>query len=340
MQRLSRSAAVAAGLAVLLTGCSAATGAAPAADPPAGVTSAGPPTPSAAGAFPVTVPNCDTDVTIATDPQRVMTVGTNAVWLLDAAGAGDRIIARSGEFGAELGTPELDAGYADVPIVDPSDPSTEAIVGTGADTVVGYGLFNASSAALPGITSLVNLAECGHDGATGTPPRITVGTVLDDITRLGEAFGTPGPAAATVSELQAELGELAGQVPADGATTVVLYYFGGELGTHGGRNVTDDIINRAGLRNIFADEPQMFLTPNVETILEADPDYVIALYGVNGETQDELVGQLRQQPGLADLPALQHPDRIIPMPYNSLAASPGAVDGVRRLIAARSGSGS
>ena len=86
--------------------------------------------------YPVTIVNCGEDLVIESEPESVMTIGTSAIALLDAAGASDRITARAGEFGADL--PE---GLSNPPetaeIVDPSDPAIEAIVGTEADIIVG-----------------------------------------------------------------------------------------------------------------------------------------------------------------------------------------------------------
>ena len=78
-------AAAATTLGLTLTGC--------------GATTTG--TPASAG-YPLTVADCGRDVTIDSAPQRVLTIGTAAVELLDTADASDRIVARTREFGAPL----------------------------------------------------------------------------------------------------------------------------------------------------------------------------------------------------------------------------------------------
>ena len=78
-------AAAAAALGLTPTGCGTTASRAPASD-----------------GYPLTVADCGRDVTIGSAPRRVLTIGTAAVELLDAAGASDRIVARTKKFGASL----------------------------------------------------------------------------------------------------------------------------------------------------------------------------------------------------------------------------------------------
>lgn len=292
----------------------------------------------AASGFPVTVDNCGVPMTFQAPPTSVLTVGTSAVWNLSAAGAADRLIARSGEFGADLGTPELTAALSAIPVVDPADPTAETIVGTGAELVLGYGLFNTSKEALAelGVTLLDNLGDCGHDAgdrATG----FTVDTVIADIERLGQVFGTSEVAAASVAEIEADLAALNARRPAEPATAVIVYYFAGQLGSHGGTNISTDILARANLTSVFADEPSLYLNPSLETIIDADPDYLVIHYGVEGETFEQARDAVLAEPGFADLRAAQA-GAVIGVAYDGLTSTPGAVDGIRALLDGREAS--
>ena len=82
----------------------------------------------------LTVADCGRDVTIGSAPRRVLTIGTAAVELLDAAGASDRIVARTGEFGASLPA-DLKNPPSDGLIIDPSDLTTEEIIAAEPDLI-------------------------------------------------------------------------------------------------------------------------------------------------------------------------------------------------------------
>lgn len=288
-----------------------------------------------AAAFPLTVDNCGEQVTFPAAPEAILTIGTSAVWNIYAAGGGDRIVARSGEFGAPLGSEELTSFFADTPVVDPSDPTAEAITATGADLVIGYGLFNTTDEALAdlGVENLENLGDCGHDGVQQPPP-VTAETMLADIERLGQVLGTADAATQTVETLRAELTEWEERRPVETADAAILYHFAGELGTHGGRNFSADILQRAGLLNVFADQDDLYLNPSRESIIDSDPDYIVVHYGVEGESFEQALDALLAEPGIADLRAIVE-GSIIGLPYDALTSTPGALDGVRLLIEGR-----
>ncbi|MFT4282653.1 ABC transporter substrate-binding protein [Microbacterium sp.] len=320
---LRRAAAAAAG-ALLLSGC-AATSVAPSPAPSAGAADES-----------VSVATCDGDATFDAAPTSVVTIGTTAVRNLDSAGAGAAIVARSGEFGASLGTPEVDARYADVPILDPSDPTLEALTGTDADLIVGYGLYNTTDAALAdvGMSLLQNLGDCGHSAEGDEAGGDDLDVVFDDILRLGKVFRTEATAQAAVSALTSRLEELAERAPAGRESAVILYHFGGSLGSHGKGNVSNAILDRAGFDNVFAEEPGMYIDPTVEAVIGADPDWVILSYGAEGETYTEASSRLLAEPGIAQLRAVKD-GHVLGIPTELFAPTADAVDGVAALIDAR-----
>ncbi|MFT3887154.1 MAG: ABC transporter substrate-binding protein [Arachnia sp.] len=322
---------LAAGLALLtVTACSAPATAPPRTSPT--ITPASSPA-STGTAYPVTVSDCGTDVTVREAPRKVLTIGVAAVLQLDAAGAGDRIIGRAGEFDAGLGGADMDAKYAAVPIVDPSDPSAEAIVGTGADLVAGYGFYNVDPTTLAdaGITSLTNLPDCGHDAGEAAPTPVTLDLVAEDIERWGRVFDTEETANAAAAELRAQVEELSTRRPAKTETAALLYYFGGALGSHGATNLTNDLMRRAGFENIYGDQNLLYLDPSRESVIDADPDWIILNYGVEGDTFDEALARLTAEPGFAELRALKE-GRVIGLPNGQAIATTGAVDGLRTLL--------
>lgn len=314
-------AATAAALAVTLAATLAACGTDTAADGGAG---------RDAAAYPLTVTDCGRELTIESEPRSILTIGHSAAVLLDAAGAADRIIARSGEFHSPL--PEgLDLD--DVPIVDPADPAAETIIGAGAEIVVGYGLFAAAPESLEaaGIPNLTVTGECNHDesvvGATG------FATVLQDIERFGEVFGTQDAAAASIEALQAELSELESAATGGGRTAAGVYYWSSSAGmsAYGGLSMSHDILDRAGFEDVYGDEQAAYVQANFETLLDADPEVIMLAYGVYGEDFATALAKFESEPGAEDLQAVRN-GQVFGIPATDLSPDTHAVRGLRALI--------
>ncbi|MBG6055720.1 iron complex transport system substrate-binding protein [Salinibacterium sp. CAN_S4] len=286
-----------------------------------------------ASGYPLTIDNCGADLSINTEPESILTIGTSALSLLDAAGAADRIVARSGEFDADLPT-GLTTDLSDVEIVDPSDPTTEKIVGANADVVVGYGVFNSTDEdlAAAGVTNIVIDGECSHDAALTDPTDFDA--IFADIKRLGTVFGTDDIAAQNVAALREELDELdAAASTSDPRSAAVVYYFSSAstLSARGGQGIANDILNRAGLTNVYGQEPSVYLETNIETLLDTDPAFIVLAYGLYGEDFETAKALLLAEPGALDLTAVKN-DAVVGVLASDLAPDPDAIRGLRSVI--------
>ncbi|MGF1645329.1 MAG: ABC transporter substrate-binding protein [Kineosporiaceae bacterium] len=286
-------------------------------------------------AFPLDVTDCDDVVVLDEQPESVLTIGQAALWLIDAAGAGDRVAARTGEFGAEVPEALSDAA-ASAPIADPADPSLENIVGAEVDAVVGYGLFATTREDVEssGAAVLTVSGECGHDEGE-IPEPVTFDTVIGDVERFGEVFGTADVASDVADTLRAEVAELTEAAEAAGSagTAANVYYFSsaGALSANGATGIANAQLAAAGLDNVFGDQQTTYLDINIEALLDADPDVIVLTYGLYGESAEEAEQKLLAEPGVADLTAVQE-DRVVLMPAWQVLPAPGAVDGLRTLV--------
>ena len=140
----------------------------------------------------MTIENCGDELTIDSEPESVLSIGTSAVELLDAAGASDRITARAGEFGNDL-PDNLQHAPDDAPIIDPTDPAIETIVGTEADIIVGYGLLNASAedVAAAGIPTSSSTASAGMAPRWRARPISTRSSPTSNASRASSEQKTP-----------------------------------------------------------------------------------------------------------------------------------------------------
>lgn len=288
---------------------------------------------SSGGSYPLTIDNCGEDLSINSEPMRILTVGTSALSLLDAAGAADRIVARSGEFGADL--PDgLTTDLSDVPIVDPSDPTTEKIVGADTDVVVGYGVFNSTDEdlAAAGVANIVIDGECSHDAALTDATDFD--TIFADIERLGAIFGTEDIAAANVAAMREELEELDALAPTgEPHSAAVVYYFSSTatLSARGGQGIAHDILSRAGFTNVYGQEPSVYLETNIEPLLDADPSVIVLAYGLYGEDFETAKARLLTEPGAKDLTAVQN-NTVVGVLASNLAPDPDAIRGLRSVL--------
>jgi iron complex transport system substrate-binding protein len=283
--------------------------------------------------YPVEVLDCGAPLTIEQAPEKVFTVGTAAVELLDAAGASDRIVARSGEFDAPL-SEDLSNPPADDLIVDALDPTTEQIIGSGADTVIGYGLFNADPDQITaaGIQLITVAGECGHDASTDAAPIVDFDTIENDIRRFGQIFGTSQTAESYADALAARLAEA--QTPNRGEDAAWVYYFSGESGisAYGGQGIPNVALATAGLDNAFADQAASYIDTSMEALLERQPTWIVIGYGFTGDTADQARTRFLAEPGADALDAVAA-DRIITIPSAVTGAGPTAVTGVELLVA-------
>ncbi|MBL7499673.1 ABC transporter substrate-binding protein [Frankia nepalensis] len=286
----------------------------------------------AALSFPATVSNCGADVTLDARPQAVLTVGTTAPSLLAAAGAADRVVGRSGEFGTPLYGPAADL-FDDVPIVTSDDPTLENLLGSGADIVIGSGLFATTAADVEGagLANLLVTGECGHDTGTGDEASTTFEAIWTDLSLYGQIFGTSDVANRAVTDLKARLtaaGEAAagsGELTAAGA-----YFWGTELSVTGRRNILHDQLDTLGVTDVFADLDKNYAEGSLEELIGRDPDVIVLSYGLDGETAEQAKAKLLALPGVAAMSAIRN-DRVVLLDYALRNPEPAAVEGVEFL---------
>ena len=314
---------------LVVTGCASgptATSTEPAADAVPAVTTT----------YPVTVPDCGKEVRIDTRPAKVLTVGTAAVSLLDAAGVSSAITARTGEFGAELPA-DLKTPPTGAQIVDPSDPSAEAIIGAGVDTVYGYGLFNAKPAQLEsaGLTLLTVAPECGHDATKDAAKAVDTTDITAEVRRLGSVFDTTAIAEPAAAALDQRVAALTRPAAADAPTAAWLYYFSSSdsLSAYGKGGIAQGLLTRTGLTNAYASEPGSYLQISAESLLDNAPEWLVLTYGLYGETAEQAKAKLLAEPGVSDLPAITK-DQLILVPSSASEPSPQSVDGLETLTKA------
>ncbi len=237
-----------------------ATPAAPATTMLATTTTAGPaPTTIVETDFPVTVTAANGDVTVETEPQRIISLSSTATETLFAIGAGAQVIAADAfsNYPAEAPTTEL-SGF---------DANIEALLAFEPDLVIVF--FD------PG--ELVSGLEAVGVPVLVQPAAFALEDVFTQIEQLGEVTGHPDEADALIDEMESDIDELVDSVPDFDEAPTYYHELDGTLYSVTSATFLGELYAMAGLENI-ADpaDTDGFGYPQLspEFIIEANPDLI------------------------------------------------------------------
>jgi iron complex transport system substrate-binding protein len=309
-----------AGSALLLSGCAT----------DSGFASDGPVVTQTAG-YPLTLANCGVLVTVATAPERVVTIKSSTTELMLALGLADRIVG-SAFLDGPLPNSLADDG-AGLNLISDFVPGQEVTLGLTPDFIYGGWESNFSAdgvgerAALHelGVGSYVSPAACKGDNM---PDPLTFDTVFEEITEAGAIFGVTDAAAELVSTLESDLAALDPANSADSPTA--LWYSSGTTTPYVGAGIGSPalIMEAAGLTNIFQDVHDTWSSVGWESIIEANPD-VIVLVDATWNTAEDKITNLETSAATQNLDAVLN-ERYIVLPFAATEA------GIRNVEAAAS----
>ena len=291
-------------LALGLTACgTAGQNPAPAASPtPAGdVQSAE--TPANTEGFPFTLTTKDgQEVTFTHVPETIISCTPNAGDERMALGLGDKIIATA--YNNTQVNPQWREEYEAIPTVAESYISLETILSlepdfvygrsssfseknnTTHDTLSGYGIMSLSS--IEGYT-------VGAD----------VDVVYQDFYDLGRIFQVEDRAEEIVSAMKEQIAAVEEAVAGAEPGKVFVYDMAQEGGAYTcGDNFTAKLISHAGGVNIFEDMDTTWATVSWEEVVERAPE-VIVINDYGSTSLEEKIEELKENPALADVPAIR-----------------------------------
>ncbi|MEV2251251.1 ABC transporter substrate-binding protein [Streptomyces sp. NPDC050147] len=291
--------------------------------------SEGPESQSAAQApgFPYTVTNCGVKTTYEAPPKRAVTMNQHVTEVMLELGLKDRIAGTA--YLDDKVLPKYAKAYADTPVLAKEYPSYEKLLAADPDFVYGgyASAFQAgegrSRAALAksGIDSRLNVEGCAKRA-------VTMDDVYKEVREVGSTFGVRPRADKWVGEAKRQLAATAGELKSEKPVPVFVYDSGDKTAfTAGGRGIGNDIIERAGGRNVFADLDKAFGDASWESVVDRKPEVIVILdYG--GTTVAQKKKRLLEDPVLADVPAIKN-KRFAVLPLSDTVAgvrAPGAVE--------------
>lgn len=288
--------------------------------------------------YPITVSNCDEDVTFDAAPQRVVVLSRPEIFdILHSLGVADTVVSRAGAFpSGYFDADELAVVEALPSLGDDLDASghlqisQEAILDTDADLVIGRppGIDQAGLEA-EGIPLLDQPGNCpAGPGDTGFED------IYDQVEMYGEIFDRTAAAGEVVADLADRIAAVetsSGDVGA-GRDVAVLYptVGGGTTYAYGNLSMSHEQVTAAGFTNVFADTEERVFEVTVEELIARDPDVLILLYS-DGEP-GPVADAVRNLPGADDITAVRDDAVLTQLFALSEYASPLVVDGLERIV--------
>jgi iron complex transport system substrate-binding protein len=280
-----------------------------------------------ASAAPVTLKNCDTTVTFAQPPQRVISIKSTSTEMMLALGVGDRIVGTAYQDGPVPS--QWASTMKGVPSLSDFMPSEESVLAKKPDLVYSgwESAFSADQAgtrselASLGVQSYVQPAAC-----RSTPvAKLGFDEVFREIGEAGRIFGVPGAAAKVVATQRAELAA----IPKDPRGLSALWYSSGDDTPYvgAGTGAPELVMETAGLRNVAADQQQTWTTLGWESIVADDPS-VIILIDADWNTAAAKIRKLESDPATAQLTAVKE-HRYITIPFAESEAGVRSVDAAK-----------
>jgi iron complex transport system substrate-binding protein len=296
---------------VLLAGCSAAS-----AEPTA-------PSPASGAGKAVVIQNCDTKMTFAKAPQRVVSIKATSTEILLALGLGDRIVGTAFQDGPVPA--KWSAQAAKLHKISDFMPSEEALLALEPDMVYSgwESAFTADQAGTRselsglGVTSYVQPAACR---TTGAPAKLTFSDIFGEIDQVAAIFRVSD--SKLIAQQKAELATV--KKSTKGLTA--LWFSSGSstpyVGT--GSGAPELVMKTVGLTNIAADVDGAWSSLGWESIVADDPD-VIILMDSSWSSAAKKMAYLESNPATANLSAVKN-HRYITLPFPASEAGVRTVD--------------
>jgi iron complex transport system substrate-binding protein len=229
----------------------------------------------AATSYPLTLQNCGMAVTFDKAPSRVVAIKSTATELLLSLGLGDRIVGvgfQDGPLPAEFA-----AAGANLKVLSDKLPSQEVVLGTEPDFIYGGwesnfaadGAGERPALASLGVASYVAPAAC----RSVKPPKLSFEAIFSEFDEMGTIFDAEDAATALVASQKASLAAL---TPDPRGLTAVWYSSGTKAPYVGaGDNAPAMMMEALGLKNIFADVDDGWISASWEAVVDANPDVIV-----------------------------------------------------------------
>ncbi|MBT2508141.1 ABC transporter substrate-binding protein [Streptomyces sp. ISL-98] len=281
----------------------------------------------AAPGFPYTVTNCGVKTTYKAPPTRVVTMNQHVTEVMLELGLAKHLAGTA--YLDDKVLPKYEKDYEATPVLAEEYPSYEKLLAANPDFV--YGGYASAFAAgdgrsrealkQSGINSRLNVEGC-------TRGKTSMNAVYQEIREVGRTFGVAGRAEKWIGEAKAGNAATSKKLAGVDPVSVFVYDSGDKSAfTVGGGGIGNDMINRAGGKNLFSNLSKSFGDASWESVVERRPETIVILdYGSTTVAQKKK--RLLEDPVLADVPAIRN-KRFAVLPLSDMVLGvrvPAAVD--------------
>ncbi|GAB5903536.1 ABC transporter substrate-binding protein [Mycobacteroides chelonae] len=288
----------------------------------------------------VSVENCGAPLDVSVPVTRAVSNDTGVTELLFALGLQDRMAGyfidagqdrdvESSPWKAQFGsTTNLGQGF-----------TREAVQAARPDLVFAgwsYG-FNETSGLTPDWVRSIGsvpyqLTEaCRQPGTVRRGIKPPLDALYEDLTNLGAIFGVQDRAASLIANYRKTIDDVQSRVPHGQPPARVFLYDSGEAEpfTSGKKAAPQQIIEKAGGQNVFADLDDSWTTSAWETAAQRDPQVIIICdYGVGpNNTANAKINLLKAQPLMKHTQAVRDGNFLV-LPYAALVEGPRNPDAI------------
>lgn len=288
-------------------------------------------TPNGEG-YPITFDSCGTSVTIEKKPEKILTIGPASAIIVANVADSSQHAFRTGELGAE--NPRADESGAKVYVEE--EPTSEQIISSGTDLVIGdvYGNADPEKLKAAGIPVIIPSSMCFHaqehapDQVKTVPTDDPFNLIAQDIRNIGAVVGN-AEAGTMAEDFESRLADAQEDTLGQGKSAVWLFYFSPEypVMSVGEGGIPGRMMRDLGLKNIYSDHEEQYLEEvSWESVLAANPDVIVIMYGRTGSTFEEDKARLLAEPGADTLTAVKN-DAIIGVASIDTWPTPAVLDG-------------
>ena len=277
-----------------------------------------PETPSPASAFPLTITDDDgVEVTIAAEPERIVTFAPSMTEIVFELGLGDRLVGVSGPFDdypAEAEDIEEVGGAGDFGV----DPTIEKVVSLEPDLFL----------TIPGGDQWKQRLR-DLDIPVVTLHADTLDDLLTDIGTIGLLTGAVDEAGALAGQMDAEADSIAANAETTGHVSCFFEVYYPPLTTVGPNTFIYDLLERAGCDPVTEEATSDYPEWSVDELVADGPE----VYLVTPESAKS-VAAVSKRPGFAAIPAIED-DRVVLVDGDLVTrAGPRVIEGLRQLAEA------
>jgi iron complex transport system substrate-binding protein len=237
--------------------------------------------------------------TLTSIPQRIVSLAPSCTQILYAIGVGDKVVGVTTSDDYPYNFQAWVAARNMTSIGDYGTPNMEAIATLHPDLILSDNLNDAS---LPSMRAL------GYKVLVLNPT--TINGIYQDISLVGRATGAETQATAVIENITNTITSITTKI-ADANITAPLKVFyevwTPPLMSAGSTTWINDVINKAGGVNIFANETQQYPTVASETVVALDPDVILLPSNMGVGTPFYVsVAQVEATPGWNTISAVQN----------------------------------